>query len=137
MANKLSELMMENYKMAMESAGGVALLKLYGLKATLGMLGAAMLYMVLPPVKKDGSFDKHEFVARLAVAGVFSVVFGDMAADALDHFLPWLQPHNHKSAVDLMMGAPGWWISRAIALWFQNRRGKDIGELINDAKEIQ
>lgn len=132
-----TDITMENYRMAAESAGGVALLKIYGIKAILGMAGAAMLYVVLPPTRPDGSFDKREFVARLAVAGVFSVMFGDMTADALNHFAPWLQPHKHKSAVDLMCGAPGWWISRAIALFFQNRRGSDIAQIAKDLENFR
>lgn len=121
--------------MAAESAGGVALLKLYGLKATLGMGGAALLYIALPPRGQDGSFDEREFVARLACAGVFSVMFGDWTLQLLVTYLPSLHAEGHAKAVDLMTGAPGWWISRAIALWFQKRSDKDIAELGKEAKE--
>lgn len=121
--------------MAAESAGGVALLKLYGIKAALGMLGAAMLYIVLPPVKQDGSFDKREFVARLTCAGIFSCLFGDWAIQLLDAHLPVLRAIEHNGPVYLIVGAPGWWISRAVALWFQRRREKDIGELVKDVRE--
>ena len=41
--------------MAAESAGGIAaILKIYGIKAVLGMVGAALLYIVLPPRNADG-----------------------------------------------------------------------------------
>ncbi len=121
--------------MAAESAGGVALIKLYGLKAALGMIGAALLYLALPPRKPDGSFDEKEFVARLACAGVFSILFGDWTLQLLVTYAPALHAEAHAKAVDLMTGAPGWWISRAIALWFQKRRDKDIAELGKEAKE--
>jgi hypothetical protein len=49
--------------------------------------------------------------------------------------VPWLEPLKNKSAVDLMAGAPGWWISRAAALWFHRRHDKDIEELINEIKK--
>jgi hypothetical protein len=111
--------------------------KIYGLKAGFGMMGAALLYLVLPPVNKDGSFNKTEFAIRLAVAGVFSIVFGDMAADAINNtwLAQWVQPYKHKSAIDLMVGAPGWWISRAVALGMRKREAKDIVDLVKEAKE--
>jgi hypothetical protein len=115
-------------------AVGFALLKAYGLKVVLGMVGAALLYLVLPPVKPDGSFDRREFVLRLAAAGVFSSVFGDWAVAMLMQYVPSIQAEKHASPVYLMVGAPGWWVSRAVALWLQRRSGKDIGELVGEAK---
>ena len=44
--------------------------------AALLLAGAAMLYIVLPPLNSDGTFNKGEFVARLACAGVFSCLLG-------------------------------------------------------------
>jgi hypothetical protein len=115
-------------------AAGFALLKTYGLKAVLGMVGAAMLYFILPPLNKDGSFNKHEFVCRLAVAGICSVMFGDWAVDILNHFAPWLKASDHRSAVDLMIGAPGWWASRAVAIYAHKRRDKDILQLVQEVR---
>jgi hypothetical protein len=111
--------------------------KVYGLKAGFGMIGAALLYVVLPPLNADGSFNKKEFAIRLAVAGVFSIMFGDMAADAINNswLAAWVQPYKHKSAIDLMVGAPGWWISRAVALGMRKREAKDIVDLVKEVKE--
>lgn len=123
---------------AAESAGGFAVLKAFGVKTICGMIGAGMLYVVLPPIDKTGRFDRKEFVCRLAIAGLFSNFFGDMAIEALSgihHLQGWIDFHAHASAVYLMTGAPGWWISRAVALWFQRRNGKDIAELVKDVKE--
>jgi hypothetical protein len=120
-------------------SAGIAIFKLYGAKAVFGMIGAALLYVVLPPINTDGSFNKKEFVLRMAVAGVFSCMFGDMAADAINNaswLAPWIQPYKHKSAIDLMVGAPGWWISRAVALGLRKREGKDIVEVVKEVKEI-
>ena len=64
------------------------LVKLYGFKAALGMVGAAMLYIVLPPLNADGTFNKGEFVARLACAGVFSCLLGGTAYQLLCAQLP-------------------------------------------------
>jgi hypothetical protein len=115
-------------------AAGVAFFKAYGLKVGLGMIGAALLYLVLPPITKDGTFDRKEFVMRLACAGLFSTMFGDWAVDVLGNW-PALHAGGHRGAVYLLVGAPGWWISRAVALWFQGRRDKDIGEMVKDVKD--
>jgi hypothetical protein len=120
-------------------SAGIAIFKFYGAKAVFGMIGAALLYAVLPPTNKDGSYNRTEFVLRLAAAGVFSIVFGDMVADAINNtswLAPWIQPYKHKSAIDLMVGAPGWWVSRAVALAMRKREGKDIVELGKEMKEI-
>jgi len=113
---------------------GIALFKAYGFKVGLGMIGAALLYVVLPPVKPDGSFNRKEFVLRLAAAGVFSSVFGDWAVAMLANYLPQIQADRYPGAVYLVVGAPGWWVSRAVALWFQRRGDKDIGQLVEDVK---
>ncbi|MDC8757513.1 hypothetical protein [Janthinobacterium fluminis] len=122
--------------MSAESFGGFAtLVKLYGFKAALGMIGAAMLYIVLPPLNTDGTFNKGEFVARLACAGVFSCLLGGTAYQLLCAQLPTIGAMVNASAIDLIVGAPGWWISRAVALWFQRRNDKDIAEMARDVKE--
>lgn len=114
--------------------GIAAFFKLYGVKVGISMIGAALLFFVLPPVSKDGKFDQKEFVLRLMCAGFFSTVFGDWAVQLLVEYWPRIHAENHKGAVYMMIGAPGWWISRAVALWFQNRRDKDLGEVMKEVK---
>ncbi|OEZ98760.1 hypothetical protein [Duganella phyllosphaerae] len=122
--------------MSAESFGSfAALVKLYGFKAAIGMVGAAMLYIVLPPLNADGTFNKREFVARLACAGVFSCLLGSTVYQMLCAQLPTIGAMVNASAVDLVVGAPAWWVSRAVALWFQRRSDKDIAELARAAKE--
>lgn len=122
--------------MSAESFGGfAALVKMYGLKAAIGMVGAAMLYVVLPPLNADGTFNKREFVARLACAGVFSCLLGGTVYQMLCAQLPGIGAMVNSSAIDMMVGAPAWWVSRAVALWFQRRSDKDIAELARDAKD--
>lgn len=119
------------------SAAGIDIataVKAYLLKPIIGMIGAALLYTALPPVKADGSFDRTEFVIRLAAAGIFSHIFGDWAVDILSD-LTWLHAADHKAAVYLVVGAPGWWVTRAVALWLRRRENKDIGEVIKEVKE--
>lgn len=122
--------------MSAESFGSfAALVKMYGFKAAIGMVGAAMLYIVLPPLNADGTFNKREFVARLACAGVFSCLLGSTVYQMLCSQLPTIGAMVNASAIDLVVGAPAWWVSRAVALWFQRRADKDIAELARDAKE--
>ncbi|WP_194720831.1 hypothetical protein [Noviherbaspirillum malthae] len=122
-------------------AMGLAFFKLYGLKAGLGMMGAALLYLVAPPTKADGKFDRREFAVRLACAGTASELFGDLAVELLKSWVAmssWLQGINvddHKGAVYLLVGAPAWWITRAAALWLQKRNGKDIAEVVKEVRE--
>lgn len=121
-------------------AGLFAMFKAYGFKVGIGMIGAALLYAVLPPVDKDGKFNTKEFVLRLATAGVFSCFFGDLAIEILQrvcsafHGLDQIKWSDFKGAVYLMVGAPGWWITRAVALYFHKRKDKDIRELVDEVK---
>lgn len=121
-------------KISEEVAGAATFFATEGATAWFGMIGAAMLFFAMPPVDKDGKFNRSEFVTRLAVAGIFSIFFGDMLAAALQHFVPWLEPLKNRSAVDLLAGAPGWWISRAAALWLHRRQNKDLGQIAEEIK---
>jgi hypothetical protein len=122
--------------MAAESAGGLAaIVKIYGIKAVFGMAGAAMLYIVLPPRNADGSFNEKEFVARLACAGLFSCLFGDFSYALLTQYAGNIAAALGPKPVDLLVGAPAWWITRAIALWLQRHQDKDIAEIAKDVKD--
>lgn len=104
-------------------------------KAGAGMLGAVLLYAVMPPVNKDGTFNRREFVARLLSAAVFSVFFGDWSVDIVNHFAEWLHVDKHRAAVYLLTGAPGWWVSRWAALWLRRRQNKDLGQVAGELKK--
>ncbi len=103
-------------------------------KAGAGMLGAVILYAVAPPLNKDGTWNRREFIARLLVAGLFSNFFGDWSVDIIAHFAEWAHPEKHRAAVYLITGAPGWWISRWIALALRRRQDKDIVEVADELK---
>lgn len=122
--------------MSFEIEGGLALIKAYGGKALLGMIGAAMLYFALPPINSDGTFNKREFVWRLVVAGMFSCVFGDSAVDLLTAYFPLVNISIHTGPIYLMVGAPGWWISRVVALYLYQRQDKDALAVIKEAKDV-
>lgn len=117
------------------AAAGIAFFKLYGLKAGFGMIGAALLYLVAPPVNPDGRLNKQEFVVRLACSGIFSEVFGDLAVDALMSYFSSIPFDHHRGAVYLLVGAPAWWITRWIALALKKRRDQDILEVAREMKD--
>jgi len=122
--------------MALETTGffGAAAVKAIGVKVALGMAGAALLYMLMPPERLDGSFNKKEFAARLAVAGLASLLLGDWVVDVVDGLAPWLKAAAHPKPFFVAAGAPGWWVSRAVALWIYRRQNKDIAELAREIK---
>lgn len=124
---------------AAETTGAAAAVEAVGAtvaaKVALGMAGAAILYMVAPPERPDGTFSKREFAARLAVAGFVSLVFGDWVVAVVDGLVPALKAASHPAPFWLMAGAPGWWISRAVALLLYRRRDKDIAEIVQEFKK--
>lgn len=101
-------------------------------KVGAGMIGAVILYMVLPPVNEDGTFNRREFISRLAVAGVISAFFGDWSVDLLVENWPALHAEKHRAGVYLLTGAPAWWVSRAAALWLRRRQNKDLGQVADE-----
>lgn len=127
------------------SAAGAIAFKAAGIKGALGGLGAVLLYLALPPgrpVKDGDTLDpaKHskevarEFVLRLAFAVIFSMLLGDWLVDVVEGVAPWLMAVKHPHPFYLAAGAPGWWVSRAVALWFYKRQDKDIAQLAEDVK---
>ena len=36
----------------------------------------------------------------------------------------------------VVAGLPAWWVLGAVVLWLERRRGKDIGELVQDAGAV-
>jgi len=116
-------------------AGGIALLKMYGFKAICGAVGVSMLYLALPPLNKDGSFNRKEFMFRMAAAIVFSTWLGDWFVSVVDGVLPMVKAHEFPGVFYAAIGAPAWFITRGIAVWMHNREGKDIGEVIKDVKD--
>lgn len=135
--------------MAFETTGAVGLtVKAMGVKGGLGALGAVLLYLALPPgrpVKDGAELDpvKHtkeaarEFVLRFAFAIVCSILLGDWLVDVIQGIAPWLLAAKHPHPFYVAAGAPGWWVTRAVALWFYKRQDKDIAELAHDAKTLK
>lgn len=130
--------MKETTMSGIEASAGVAglvIAKVAFVKAVFGMAGAAVLYLAMPPERPDGTFSRKEFAIRLAVAGFFSWAFSDWAIDVIQGAMPILKAASHPKPFEILTGAPGWWVSRAAALWFYQRKDKNIAELARDIKD--
>lgn len=117
-------------------AGILAAVKAYGFKAICGAIGVSMLYLALPPLNKDGTFNRKEFIFRLTAAIVFSTLLGEWFVSVVDGLIPAVKAHEFPGVFYAFIGAPGWFLTRAVAVWMQNRKDKDIGEVVKDAKEV-
>lgn len=95
-----------------------------------------MLYLAFPPKNPDGTFNRHEFVWRLAFAIAMSTLCGDWFVSVVDGLVPWIKANEFPGVFYAAVGAPAWWTSRAVAVWMHRRDEKDIGEIVKDVKEL-
>lgn len=127
-------------------AGGAALAKLLGWPVIIGAVTAALGMLLLWPKTMMEGF------TRLVVTILSSSFIGPFFVFWLHGWKPGLFTSAKQIATEagidplyglllvsapllVMSGLPAWWILGAIVRWFDNRRGKDIGELVHDAKE--
>lgn len=123
---------------AASAAGGVlsTVAQAIGIKASLGMAGAVLLYLGAAPERpRDGAWNKWEFVTRLAVAGFFSALLGDWAVDLVQGMAPWLMAAKHPAPFWLAAGAPGWWVSRWAALQLYKWKDKTAFEVVGEVRK--
>lgn len=89
------------------------------MRALATMIGSALFGPVLVLVA-------YERYPKLFAAGAdLAVKFG---------MEPWLGLFIAGAPLLALGGLPAWWILGAIVLWFDRRKGKDIGELASDAR---
>ena len=117
-------------------AGGLALIKAYGFKALCGAILVALLYLALPPLNPDGSFNRREFFYRLGTAIMASTMLGDHVVAIVDGLAPWLHAHEFPGIFYALAGAPAWWLTRLIAKWMHTRQDKDLAQVIHDVKDL-
>lgn len=139
--------------MAAETGAGVAFSLKSGLLGGLILLAASVLgtvigFKVVPPTKGK---EMDDISTRLLCGLLSSCTLGTYAAYRYIKFDPdWLafwvkvyQGHDEAFFFGLLSAGlpfvllaalPGFWIVAAFMRWFQKREGKDIGELVADAK---
>ncbi|AOZ06541.1 hypothetical protein [Cupriavidus malaysiensis] len=131
---------------AAAGAAGTAIAKYFGVQLGAGAIAAALGFMVLWPKTKREGF------ARLASSIMASIVFGPAVVAFAHARMPDMFNSARAMGASLGMapefgmlyasapflviaGLPAWWVIGAVVRWFEKRRGKDIAELMADAKK--
>jgi hypothetical protein len=135
--------MKENMSIETTAAGGV-LIKIFGVPLLVASAGTALGFLLMWPKTIREAF------VRFTCAIIFSFTVGPMLALAAWASWPELFETAKRAVSEqgadpligvLIVGAPfllfaalgSWWITGGFVLWFQRRKGKDIGELVKDA----
>jgi hypothetical protein len=133
--------------MSLETAGGAAAIKFFGMAAITGAAGAGLGFMFMWP------HTIREAFVRFFCAIACSITFGPMLAMGAHSWWPGLFTSAREfgtlyggdplagllvAAAPFMVLAalPAWWILGGLVLWLERRRGKDIGEIAHDAAEV-
>lgn len=134
--------------MAIETtAGGAALVKIFGVPVLAGAAATALIFLFMWPKTL------HEAFLRLTASIAASGIFGPFAVMALHSWWPSL--FDSAKAVTILYGGdpalgvlfvagpvmvlaglPAWWLIGGVIRWLDRRRDKDIGEIAHDAAEV-
>lgn len=130
---------------ASSAAGGLAAWKIGASILGIGVVASALGFMVLlPKTPREAALRALATMIGSALAGPFLVaavyskwpeVFGAGVKLADTAGLePWFGFFMVGAPLLAIAGLPFWWILGASVLWFDKRRGKDLGELAADAR---
>ena len=126
------------------TAAGGALIKIFGVPVLAGAAATALAFMFMwPKTLKEAFF-------RLTCAIASSVFFGPVlvlaawatwpklfdgaiAAARAAHMDPLAGVFVVAAPFLLVAALPAWWVIGGVLLWFDRRKGKDIGEMAHDA----
>lgn len=120
--------------------------KTFSLKGLAGLIGAAMLYMLMPPgppvVAGSVISDPHayrwatrkELGIRFAFAFATSELAGEWFVDFVQANAAWLQAGKHPMVFIGVMGAGGWYFGRWVALWLHQRQNTGLDDVVKDVK---
>lgn len=143
----MSTLTMKAIPMSLETAGGAAAIKFFGMTVIVGAAAAALGFMFMWPRTLREAF------VRFVCAITCSFVFGPMLAMGAHSWWPGLFTSARDfgtmyggdplaglliAAAPFMLVAalPAWWVLGGLVLWLDRRKGKDIGEMAADAADI-
>jgi hypothetical protein len=127
------------------AAGGWALGKAIGGVLAIGIVASALGFLVmLPKTPKEAmarilaTMAGSALGGPLLVAAVYSrwpEIFAAGAELAVRMGMEgWMGTFMVAAPLLAMAGLPCWWILGAAVLWFEKRKGKDLGELAADAR---
>lgn len=120
--------------------------KLAGLKGMAGLIGAALLYMLMPPgppvqagtVISDPKAYKwatrKELGVRFSFAFLTSELLGEWFVDFVSANAAWLQADKHPIVFVGAMGAFGWYVGRWVALYLHKRQNTGLDDVVKDVK---
>lgn len=127
------------------AAGGFVLWKAIAGLLAVGVIASGLGFMVLPPKTP------REFAVRAIATMVGSALLGPLFVAAAYSKWPevfaagatmaqamgmdnWMGMFMVGAPLLAMAGLPFWWLLGAAVLWFEKRRGKDLGEMAADAR---
>lgn len=127
------------------TAASGALLKFFGLPIAAGSIAAAWGFIFLWPRTKGEAF------ARFSSSIISSAVFGPLLVVWLRSYAPSLfesakavaKMYDAEETIGFLFlaapimvaaGLPAWWVIGGFVRWFDNRRDKDIGEMLLEVK---
>lgn len=142
----------EGNSMSFEAVGATVwavLTKTITIKGLAGLIGAAMLYMLMPPgppvvagsiVMDPKAYrwaTRKELGIRFAFAFLSSELAGEWFVDFVQANAAWLQAQNHPTVFIGLMGAGGWYLGRWVALWLHKRQNTGLDEVIKEVKGMK
>lgn len=129
------------------TAAGGALIKIFGVPVLAGAAATALAFLFLWPATMREAF------VRFTCSILSSGIVGPFAVIAVHSWWPGLfdsakmvcAMYGADPALGVLMvatplmvacGLPAWWIIGGLVLWFDKRKNKDIGEMVQDAAGI-
>jgi nicotinamidase-related amidase len=134
--------------MAIETtAAGGALIKIFGVPVLAGAAATSLGFMFMWPTTIKEAF------IRIICTILSSTILGPVLVIIVRSWFPGLFDSAKEVAVMygsepafgflfiaaplmVMAGLPAWWVIGAVVRWFDVRKGKDIGEMAQDAAAI-
>lgn len=137
--------MKENMSLEATAAGSV--IKVFGVPVLAGAAATGLAFLFMwPKTIKEAAIRFACTIVASAIAGPFLVIavhswwpslFASAGQVAAMYKMPSELGMLFVSAPFLVLaGLPAWWILGCLVLWFDRRRGKDLGELAHDAAEV-
>jgi hypothetical protein len=138
---------MKASSMSLETAGGAAAIKFFGVAVLTAAGATALGFMFMWPRTVREAF------VRFASAIACSFTFGPLLAMAAHSWWPGLFTSAREfgtlyggdplagllvaaSPFMVLAALPAWWLLGGLVLWLERRRGKDIGEIAVDAVAV-
>ncbi|KQZ34306.1 hypothetical protein [Massilia sp. Root1485] len=132
--------------MSLEATAAGSVIKVFGVPVLAGAAATGLAFLFMwPKTIKEAAIRFACTIIASAIAGPFLVIavhswwpslFASAGEVAAMYKMP-LEFGMLFAAVPFLVlaGLPAWWILGALVLWFDRRRGKDLGEMAREAAE--